>query len=344
MNREKLQEQIEQGYIKAIPNGPLTLFNYTQHAQFDRHWTPETLACRGLVMRGDAVIARPFRKFFNLEEHHGPLPAETPELATKHDGSLVIVFYDGDNWRACTRGSWDNPQIDAAYSWLEQNAGKLDTQYTWLFELVAPWNRIVVDYPDERMILLGIVHPQDDYCMSYADTWRIGGERGIEPVEFASKPIDSIDKAAPFNNSEGYVARFSDGFRVKIKYDDYKRIHAMLSTASTKKVVEILASDKREALENMPDEFMDWIRAEEARVMAHFNELQYEAYKLADRAAGCATQKDKALVILEGEKHLHPIAFSIINGKDWRGAAWKRVADTIDNRLWQPPSAEVGNV
>lgn len=336
MDLVKLNQQVEQGYIKAVPHGNLTLYNYTQYCQFDRAWTPETLACRGLVMRGDAIVARPFRKFFNLEEHQGPLPAETPELATKHDGSLVIVFYDGDNWRACTRGAWENPQIDAAYRWLEEHCHKLDPAFTWLFELVAPWNRIVVDYPDERMILLGVVHPQEDYCMSYAETYRTGMERGLEPVEYVTQPIETIDRTAPFNNSEGYVARYSNGFRVKIKYDDYKRIHAMLSTASTKKVVEVLASGKREALENMPDEFMDWIRAEEARVTEQFNAVQCEARLLADRTTGCATQKDKALIILAGAKHLQPIAFSMINGKDWKPSAWRWVSENIDNRLWRP--------
>lgn len=343
MDQKAIAEQVDQGFIKAIPHGPLTLFNYTQHAQFERHWTPETLACRGLVMRGDQIVARPFRKFFNLEEHQGPLPAETPELATKHDGSLLIVFFDGDNWRACTRGSWQNPQIDAAYRWLEDNAHKLDEQFTWLFELVAPWNRIVVNYDAERMILIGMIEPGTGECVSYEELAEEAERRGLEACEFVAQPLDAVDLSRPFDNSEGYVARFSDGFRVKLKFDDYKRIHAMLSTASTKKVVEILASGKREALENMPDEFMDWIRAEEARVMEHYTALEYEAQKLADRTKGCVTQKDKALIILEGEKHLHPIAFSIINGKDWQGAAWRRIADTIDNRLWRPASAEVGN-
>ena len=43
---------IEQGYItsQVHPNLPLTIYNYTAKAQFDRYWVDATLACRGLVL------------------------------------------------------------------------------------------------------------------------------------------------------------------------------------------------------------------------------------------------------------------------------------------------------
>jgi RNA ligase len=64
-----LDELVRQGYLSAQrhPAADLLIYNYTAKAQYERYWTPETIACRGLIVtpRG-AVVARPFPKFFNL--------------------------------------------------------------------------------------------------------------------------------------------------------------------------------------------------------------------------------------------------------------------------------------
>lgn len=338
----KLQPFIEHGYIKALPCGDLTLYNYTQRAQFDKVWTPETLMCRGLVCRGDKIVARPFKKFFNLEEHKEPLPAEVPELATKHDGSLLIVFHDGERWRAVTRGSFSNPQIDAATKWLEANCHKLTPRITYLFELVAPWNRIVVHYEQERMVLIGAIVTETGFDYSYSELGIAAGYADLEIVEYVVSPLRAIDLKQPFNNREGYVARFSNGLRVKMKFDDYKRVHAILSSASTDFVVDALASGKKERIAGAPDEFMAWLREEETRVFGVYQNMLQEANDWAVKTNGMATQKDKALVILQAPEHIRPIAFNIINKKDFVGAAWKQVANKIDKRLWRPAGMTVG--
>lgn len=74
------------------PNLPVTLYDYSQVCQFERCWTPETMQCRGLVVHDNGtVIARPFPKFFNVEEHDEPLPSEEFEVFDKLDGSLIIA-------------------------------------------------------------------------------------------------------------------------------------------------------------------------------------------------------------------------------------------------------------
>ncbi len=60
-------------------------------------WTPETLACRGLIVHGDGTVwARPFGKFFNAAEHEMLPTHETFEVYDKLDGSAEF-FADKPN-------------------------------------------------------------------------------------------------------------------------------------------------------------------------------------------------------------------------------------------------------
>ena len=66
-----LRELAAAGYLtcRQHPTEPLLIWNYTQKTQWERHWTPETMACRGLITTPEGeVAARPFGKFFNAGE------------------------------------------------------------------------------------------------------------------------------------------------------------------------------------------------------------------------------------------------------------------------------------
>ena len=95
---QTLPALIEQGYItsQTHPSLPLTIYNYTAKAQFDRYWNDATLHCRGLVLDADyRPVARPLPKFFNLSEYQGTLPDGVPNIYEKLDGSLIILFQIG---------------------------------------------------------------------------------------------------------------------------------------------------------------------------------------------------------------------------------------------------------
>src|SRR5690349_24752498 len=91
----------KEGYITAIPYNNLTLYKYTQKAVFEGNWVYHIRTARGLVLDGDGkIVARPWAKFFNLNERPDTNITELlklediPELANKYDGSLIIIFWD----------------------------------------------------------------------------------------------------------------------------------------------------------------------------------------------------------------------------------------------------------
>ena len=84
--------------IRKHPEAELYSVNYTQKVQYDRLWDEITTQTRGLIIDSEGnVVAKPFRKFFNFEEHQ---PDEIPQLPfevfEKVDGSLGILFWLND--------------------------------------------------------------------------------------------------------------------------------------------------------------------------------------------------------------------------------------------------------
>lgn len=127
--------------MQRHPHLPLSIFNYSREVQFSKEWDEITLQCRGLIVADDGmIVARPFGKFFNIEEHDWQVPNLPFETYVKEDGSLGIVFWYEGQWHVATRGSFTSDQavkgkemLDAI---LEKAPRSLDRQCTYLFEII----------------------------------------------------------------------------------------------------------------------------------------------------------------------------------------------------------------
>ncbi len=125
-------------YSQTHPTLPLTIWNYTEKVQYESLWDEVTLAARGLVTDGSGrVVARPFSKFFNIEEGKHT-PTQEFEVFEKMDGSLGIVFvYEGQVVYA-TRGSFASDQAKWMADWgTKYNFSNILVEgYTYLFEII----------------------------------------------------------------------------------------------------------------------------------------------------------------------------------------------------------------
>lgn len=164
LDAAELAAAIEAGYVKVQhhPGLPLVIYNYTERCQWERAWTDVTLQCRGLIA-DDAgmVLARPWAKFFNYGEHpEGSIDLGAPaEVTDKLDGSLGILYPVPDGWAIATRGSFTSDQAIWATEWFRRYANLefFNPRHTYLFEILIRWNRIVVHYDWEGLVLIGIV-------------------------------------------------------------------------------------------------------------------------------------------------------------------------------------------
>jgi RNA ligase len=248
--------------IGRHPSAPLLIHNYSQSTQYEKKWTPETLMSRGLItdLEGN-VVARPFGKFFNLDEHIGllgPVPEEPFEVYEKMDGSLGIIFHWDGKVQIATRGSFESDQAVRALEIFQGKYGHvtLDPALTYLVEIIYPENRIVVDYGGlEDLVLLAIMETKTGREMPLEDVGlpmvkRYDGMNDLEAL-----------RAIQDANKEGFVVRFHSGLRVKLKFEEYVRLHRILTGVSTRTVWEALKdnTDMEAFLENVPDEFYRWI-------------------------------------------------------------------------------------
>ena len=359
---------VEEGWLvsKPCPLGrPLTLYTYTAETQWQRHWTPVTTAARGLVLHDDGhAVARPFDKFFNLGEAESTkpevLPASVPQLAEKYDGSLIIVFADStegsrEHWRAVTRGSWESPQAQRAQQWLDASEHLrrvLAPGTTYMFEYCSPSNRIVVPYANEQFVLLGRRHPDgnvDDYEMAR----RVGEALAdfaplLTPLSYVERPLASFNAAASLADSaEGFVALWPEhGLRVKLKYDEYKRLHRLLTEFSRKALWECMATGAAMPdLKRVPDDFRQWFKTERDELQARFDATAAAAFGtiLAGRKRQEIERKAFAAAVEKFPLNLHPILFKLFDGKTTASIVWKQIkprAEQAASTFQQPEGAE----
>jgi RNA ligase len=287
-NLEVLEEYMDKGLVvkQNHPTLPLSIYNYSRTTQYDGMWDDITLNCRGLVLDNEGnVIAKPFPKFFNYEEHKPEdIPNEYFEVYEKMDGSLGIFFYYGGEWHMATRGSFTSEQAIKGMEIAKRyNYDKICVPgYTYLFEIIYPENRIVVDYgKEERLVLLGVMNKRGEefpYEEMVDEGWDI-----VMKYKTWGEDWETLKKEISKDN-EGYVIRFSGGMRMKIKGTEYVRLHRILTNFSNKDIWELLKNgeDLGPFLERVPDEFDKWVKAVTMNLRYSFHSIDERAGKYHD--------------------------------------------------------------
>ncbi len=260
-----LQSAISAGDVHEQADGDLRLYCYTKQCGYERHWTPITEMARGLILdiAAKKVVATPFGKFFNIGERaaNDNFPALPFETFEKADGSLIIIFWHGGKWRCATKGSFNSEQARKAAVILDGTLGRnwLVRGDTYLAEYVGPDNRIVVPYAKNELVMLGAYDSEGEERPSwYSSSLAIClGWRAVKTFQFDS--IAALVATTPTlpSDQEGFVIRFEDGYRLKVKGDEYKRIHALISRCTPLAMWEAMRDgiDVSALRKDLPEEF-----------------------------------------------------------------------------------------
>ena len=342
--------------IQRHPDYPLLIFNYTPQCQFSAAWDEYTLMCRGLITNLDGdIVARPFPKFFNFHEHANPiLPAinwrQGFTATEKMDGSLGILFRVDSRLHLATRGSFISKQSREGMSIFRDKGYDrfdYDPAWTYLFEIIYPQNRIVLDYGERRdLILLDVIHNDGNHSHSYDSLTEIAGAIGCPVVgrialESASEPafLEFIKNSVP--NSEGIVVRFDDGLRVKVKYEEYCRLHKLLTGVNARRIWECLKDGNglEDLLDDVPDEFYAWVKSIVNEINAAFDKTRADARAIFDgtrQRLGEASRKEYAA---EFTRHgeLSSVLFNMLDGRDPSSIIWTMIRPEASLPFMQEP-------
>lgn len=268
---QEIEKLISEGYLTFDEMGRFKVIKYTEQTVFSQHWTYITLECRGLVVTSDwEIVGRPFDKFFNHNEPNSDFKWNDLELGgtitEKLDGSLGVLFWDDLDlkWRICTQGSFKSDQAIWANNWISENEillCNLQPRNTYLFEIIYPENKIVVDYSGKSGLFL------------------LGGRNTTTGEDIPLKEILYVHKVKTYS-IEDFKTLFSnqmdtnfEGFilyqvinnrprRIKFKFDHYVYLHKLYSSLTVRNVFNALVEDKVDSLiQTLPDESYDVIKS-----------------------------------------------------------------------------------
>lgn len=231
------------------------------------------------VFGNSVVVARPFNRFFNYGQGcSAKIDLQDPKTVflEKLDGTLGIVYFDfhQNAWHVATRsvpeanlpidgfGQYtfrtlfekclaetlrENVQDESSFAKLFSNFcnESLDKENTYLFEITTPLNRIVVDYKEYRVSLLGVrntstgkEHDPSGFLPSIPKpkTYSFGSLQEM---------LDFVSTLNPLEH-EGFVVRDRSFQRIKVKNPGYLAYNRVRDSAmkSPRALMEIILLGK----------------------------------------------------------------------------------------------------
>lgn len=318
---ELIDEMVSLDYISKVkhPNYDLWIYKYTSKSQYESMWNVSTKMCRGLVLDSEGtVIARPMEKFFNYEE----LQREQAErimsmpfqVTQKVDGSLGILVKYNNEFMVATPGSFTSEQAVFATRLVNttylDKIRSLDTdRFTYLFEILYPENRIIVNYGDTAgLVFLAKIDKEtgEDIMLSKKDFESMNPFMMPEIYEnFSSFSYNDL-KALNWKNAEGFVVHSKNG-RLKIKFENYIVLHRIFSRLSEKTIWEAMLNGTFYSLrKNVPEEILPWYDSVKEKIDKEVAEIveriDSEYAEIMSSLPEQANQKDFAMVVLKKYK------------------------------------------
>ncbi len=323
---EERDKLVEERLLRCDDQGDLRVYSYVNWCKI---WNDITLNSRGIIFnrKTGEVAARPFPKFFNLNQRIETQERNLPwhdsggfRIFKKEDGWLGILYRYGGQHRISTRGSFKSVGAIWATEFLKKyDLTGLPDDITLIFEIICPATKIVVDYGNrEDLVLLAAYnrHTGEEYDWKQVEKW--GKEFDFTVVEsydqnwlgFCRGQIKQISGA----ELEGFVIRFANGLRIKIKSEDYFRRSALLQGITPlnvwatmeygkvpKKMWEYVDKDYHCLLQTVSD-------ALEARYQEVYSEVQLQFGRIVERC-------DRATFAQRAQKTSHPPAmFALFDG------------------------------
>ena len=238
-------------FIKIKQDGDYFLLKYDQINS--PHGDSLVDECRGCIVYFDKkvnewiYVCRPFTRFYNYgEECAAKIDWKSARVLEKVDGSLIKIWYH-NGWHVSTSGTIDAEKSECGdFNYFElflkaSNLTKelwdysytncvtfhewswLNSEKTYLFELVSPWNKLVVPYENTELYYLGEIDNttgQETYCFDgkfcSKEVEDFFGISNIKDAVAAANDITAED-------GEGFVVVDKNFNRIKIKGEDYLR-------------------------------------------------------------------------------------------------------------------------
>lgn len=270
--------------------------------------------CRGLVFDLDGkLINRRYHKFFNVNERdetaiHQIDWSRPHVILEKLDGSMVSPCFVHGHLRWMTKMGLTDTSMEAEVfvasrpDYAEFAHHYLKYGFTPIFEWCSNKNRIVLDYPEDRLVLTAMRENDSGNYLLQDALEAIGSHYGIEVVKAydvssSKHPSHIIDMVRAAEDAEGVVVRFDDGHMVKIKSDWYVRIHKIKSLLGNERDVVslILNNQLDDMLPVLPREDVERVEKFEVGLMEQIRLSAWTVYQTVKQNRETMDRKTFAL-------------------------------------------------
>ena len=289
--------------LKISYDNDLVMFKYNQlTADFS---IPLVCEARGIILENKfpyKVVCWPFEKFFNYgEEYAAKINWSTASVQEKIDGSLMKCYFWNGEWRLATNGTINAylAQIDGCTefstygklwdsiwpNWREYMNTFGSWYATYMFEMISPYNKVVIPYQKSEIYFLGWRDLQNGREISPYNS--LISHILPTPVKY---PLNSLEEAIAAANNlpwdrEGYVVCDGKFNRVKIKSPAYIVAHYTVANGiiTKKKLLKIiLAHEEEEFLVYCPEykEAIDEVKEDMRELETECGEALYSIYEL----------------------------------------------------------------
>jgi RNA ligase len=194
-----------------------------------------------------------------------------------------------------------------------------------------------VDYgEEEKLILLAVIRTDDGYEYDvHAEGYE---DLGFEIV----KKYDPVKDYAELKNlirenHEGFVLKFEDGLRIKVKGEEYVRLHRLLTNFSNVDIWELLKDgmDLDGFLEKVPDEFDSWVRTWVMDLVVRFQNIEKDYKQYFEDISKRVGTEDRKAFAEEAKRYNHSsILFTMLNGRDYGSYIWKIIRPQYQKPFW----------
>lgn len=260
-NIEDVIPHIDDSFVVRKGDCGNTYINYGKQWHVDQFPLADALTgkirreCRGIAFDTSTgtIVSRPFHKFFNLDERpDAGFVDEAHTVLEKLDGSMVrpVPVEGGIRW--ATRAGITEvamqaetfvaslPKLNGVYSDYYQFAKEcLYENLTPIFEYMGPENRVVLEYPEEMMVLLAL---RDNVSGEYLDASDWCKELDIPYVQQSEYTHENVKGV---EGIEGIVIRYDNGHMLKVKGDWYVKLHrAKEYLNNPRRLIEVILDDQ----------------------------------------------------------------------------------------------------
>lgn len=349
--------------LKISRDNGYVMFKYNQlSSDFNNEMVREA---RGIIFKEgewEFPVCHPFNKFGNYGEGYAEdIDWNTAVVTQKIDGSLMKVWWD-EVWHISTNGTIDafkaelnNAKItNYGQLFLEHFIRKsldfedflkgLDINRTYLFELVSPYNRVVIPYEEVQLYFLGYRDKNDSAIVPF--------HKAFDSICFMKNYCIELPKYYPLHSlsacieaaknlpwdEEGYVVDDADGNRVKIKSPAYVVAHHTRSNGdiTIKSLINLILINETEEFLIYANEYKDLIQEikEKMQKIAAVHEEALASIKKIE----CDSRKEYAEIVNKYPSYIRPYLFAnyeeSLSFKEytqkWNESKWEKILEEVN--------------